>query len=64
MTGKWKIPSHMGLLILKKLLKVSSNIYFARKVFDTYSGKAQKFIDDLNELGITKPLGNKIKGGR
>jgi cell division protein FtsI (penicillin-binding protein 3) len=51
-----------GIIDFKEAFEVSSNIYFARKVFDTYSGKAQKFIDDLNELGITKPLGNKIKG--
>ncbi len=46
-----------GLISMKKIFEVSSNIGVAKIITKCYEGKERQFIDHLYSLGLNKPLG-------
>lgn len=51
-----------GIISLAKAFEQSSNVAFARLVFDHYKDNPSRFVDKLYKMGIHKPLNFEIKG--
>lgn len=53
---------NFGIISLAKAFEQSSNVAFARLVFEKYKDNPSKFVDKLFKMGIHKPLNFEIKG--
>jgi len=51
-----------GVITLKEVFEVSSNIGFAKSVYDGYGKRPSRFVDKLCNMGFDKPLGLQIPG--
>lgn len=51
-----------GTISFKEAIAFSSNVAVSKVVFDRFKDNPQRFIDDVKELGINKPLGLPILG--
>ncbi|MFN3952626.1 MAG: penicillin-binding transpeptidase domain-containing protein [Thermaurantimonas sp.] len=51
-----------GVISLAKAFEQSSNVAFAKLVFDNYKDNPSRFVDKLYKIGIHKPLNFEIKG--
>lgn len=51
-----------GIITLSKAFEQSSNVAFARLVFENYRENPARFVDKLYKMGLHKPLNFEIKG--
>ncbi len=47
---------------LRRVFEVSSNIGFAKSVYERYRDKPERFVNFVNKMGFDKPLGMQISG--
>ena len=59
--SNWKNGGH-GKISLKQVFTMSSNIGSAYAVKQCFSGEPQKFLDELQKIGVSAPLGINLVG--
>lgn len=47
---------------LRRVFEVSSNIGFAKSVYQRYHGNEQRYVDFINKMGFDQPMGMQIAG--
>lgn len=57
-------PIRDGHTNVREIFEKSSNVGIAKLIWNSYSGKPERYIDRLYELGINTPLGIEIAGER
>ena len=51
-----------GKITFHRAMEVSSNVAFSKTIFNTFKNKPQRYIDELKDLRLHKPLGLPIAG--
>lgn len=51
-----------SVITLRRVFEVSSNIGFAKSVYNLYKDRPERFVNFINEIGFDKPLGMQIPG--
>ncbi|MFW5757436.1 MAG: penicillin-binding protein [Bacteroidota bacterium] len=55
-------PGGFGTINLKEAFALSSNVAISKVIHKAYGEEPQKFLDQLDKMGLSQPLGVEIKG--